>query len=237
MTSVLTLPEGLRHRLTHLLRSAALRREQIDALQTIIKNDGVPDYGHAAEPFAYLYSGANYAKAFRAVSELASGHAWNSLNVLDLGCGHGASVAGTVAALAAQGVSVERIVAVDRSSHQLKLFDDGVRQWLLHDHPWIRVDVVHADVWQYAHFGDDCFDLVVASYVLCEMSDGPSFEAALRAQNRFSEILTIDSNEAGRPCWRSNDRSGMFERELLHIDLSALSEAQLGEPKFNRRVA
>jgi SAM-dependent methyltransferase len=237
--AVLQLPERLYRRMTHVLRTSELRPEQVESVRAAISRGVVPDYVTAAAAFAYLYFGANFAKTYRAVADVIANRDFQRpIRILDLGSGHGASLAGAVAALTDHHLRVEQVVAIDHCSEQLSLLRQGVQNWLEDDYPGTRIDVRQSDVREVARLSEGV-DLIVASYLLCEMSDGVAFEATLRSHPRFlrAEIVAIDSDEEGHPVWRSNARRGTFDRRQLQIDLTRIADRNLGEPKYNRRAA
>jgi len=237
--AVLQLPDRLYQRMTDVLRASELRLDQVESVRAAISRGDVPDYVTAAAAFAYLYFGANFAKTYRAVVDVVANRDFQRpIRILDLGSGHGASLAGAVAALTDHHLRVEQVVAVDHSPSQLSLLRQGVQNWLEDDHPDTRIDVRQSDVRELVRFSEG-FDLIVASYLLCEMSDAEAFEATLRSHRRFlrAEIVTIDSDQDGRPVWRSNDRRGAFDHRQLQIDLTRIAVPNLGEPKYNRRAA
>src|SRR5947209_6824897 len=201
----LSLPEQLSRYVAHALRRASLRLSEVDEMRAVIGRGSVPDYASSAEAFAYLYFGANFAKSYYAVTDVLKKRQFaRPLRIVDLGCGAGASLSGAIAACMDADVKVERTVGVDRSTAQLHLFSYGVKAWLSHEYPRFDTTQICADVWDVEHLVDRS-DLIIASYLLCEMKDRDAFAQRLsnQASSSNAELLTIDSDAHGSPIWCS----------------------------------
>lgn len=235
----LSLPEQLSRHVAQALRKTSLRLTDVDEMRAIIGRNAVPDYASSAEAFTYLYFGANFAKSYRAVTTILRERRFaEPLRILDLGCGAGASLGGAIAACKDADVPVERAVGLDQSPAQLRLFNDSVGLWLNREYPHIYTRQICADVWSIGQLPGE-WDLIVASYLLCELNDSAFGQFLVtQAVRSDAEVLTIDSDAHGSPIWSSTTvGERRFDRTQLSIDVANIASLGLGEPKYSRRAA
>jgi SAM-dependent methyltransferase len=131
-----------------------------------------PEYSKQGAAFTYLYYAANFTKVMRAMSCVAGSAPalrGSRLRVLDLGCGAGASSAAVVQWLLERRreFSME-LTLVDTCDDQLELFDSLTGTWLRR-FPSVMCKTYCDGAFQFLSQSRGKFDLILASYLICEV--------------------------------------------------------------------
>jgi len=187
------------------------------------------DYDRYAEDFAQLYFLQNLSKGEAVFSQEL---AYNSLKVLDLGCGSGATVAAFLCELdrRAQGslISVS-VVLVDRSIHQLRLARTLLER-LRPALPALKIEVecCHKEI-EYLNMPADTADAVLLGHVLNENRSTLEniIEKAVRIARPDATLCILE--RVNDPIWRQvQDALSSRGLPTARRDISYHGDALLG---------
>jgi len=160
------------HALLAKSKSGLLTEAAVSDVVTTIRVGRRPDYSRQGAAFTYLYYVANFAKVLRALNCVAaSATALRSptLRVLDLGCGAGASSAAVIQWLHQQHRNPKvELTLVDSCIEQLELFESLTGQWIS-KFSTITAKTYCDGAFQFLSRSEQKFDLILASYLICEV--------------------------------------------------------------------
>lgn len=241
-----TLPKELDAVLAEVLSrqpAAALSDTEVDALKIGIQTRGTPNYAKCASTFAFLYFGANFAKAHLSALTFTKPAANRFRRIVDLGAGSGASLAGTVSGLKAvlgDDLHIDEVVAVDRSAEQLDIFKQAVAPWLNKTIQGARVTAVCADAIDFAASFEPQDTLIVVSYLQAELGvlDAIRFREVLeqRSSTRSGNALRIlesAKSRRGLEVGMEGNRSIILPYDDVRIFLPCVESLTLSrKPKF-----
>lgn len=195
----------------------------IDRVLRLIESDQIPDYQSDGAAFAYLYYPVNFIKAATAIDELlpVNDSTVPFIEVLDLGCGSGASTAAIASVLGPRAAHV-RIVAFDRCARQLELLSEISLPWIRQQHPNVEVVVTNGDVRDITLLRSP--RVVVCSYLLTELTTPERLSLIQRLKKQLQgglSVIILDSDSAGRPFHgdlRSQDRPFVYPEDPLKFN-------------------
>lgn len=187
----------VRHDRDHRLSSDAL----CDEVKARARRGLSMDYRKHWVAFAKLYFVQNYWKCYRAAAKMPCRAApRHRLRILDLGCGGGSSSAGVIAALTRRfdlpGID---ILAIDSSMEQVTLYEKICLEWL-REKSSISCTLKHRDAFALFDSDDSQWDLIIASYLFCEMRPEQhrnllrQIHLRLSQRNGCAIIIRPDSN-------------------------------------------
>jgi SnoaL-like domain len=214
---------------------ALLQPDFLEHVRVKISSGEIVDYCRAWAAFAYLYFGANFAKAYLAALHLLRVPAAHSLELVDLGCGAGAATSGIVACLRnySRDLKLSRVTAIDVSTEQLRLFNSTTGAWLRNCWPDLTIDLIKTDLMDYLKSSDQIGKsnkIFLASYVIPELSeaDRRQFRTLIRmVQPLDALIIDTDPELRGLRVERPDGSSILVPYSSLEIDLSFLRELEI----------
>lgn len=231
-TGTIALPESL----SVLLMATLLEHPealQPDRLRSVKERAGrhVPlDYEHDIATFAYLYYGANFAKAyFASRSVLGKSRA---LRILDLGVGAGASLAGVVTRLAESGGTPSEVFVVDKSAEHLDWYRRTTGAWLGGAYPQCRQVSIQDDALAVLRREDLDWDVIVASYIFCEL-DAPKRDQLLQVlctTRGGRELIVIDAQNGQSVALTRADGWQALDTASMRVVLPFLSDLRFDTP-------
>src|SRR5262245_18765173 len=211
---VLRLPDRLSSALGDLFASGPPGDRDLQTVYCLGKAHRPIDHARHAVAFAYLYFGANYAKAYHATAS--SLRLRDPIRLLDLGTGAGASTCGIIQACIDKGVPIRDVCVVEASREELRLFERIAVPWIREALPRATFTSVEDDAARWLRRERPRWDLVVASYLFCEMSPAKRAELGEELERLCGEtrFLIVDAYEDKTslfdPCngtWRAIDVS------------------------------
>jgi SAM-dependent methyltransferase len=227
------LPRELAQALLSVLRQAPegfLVDSLLNEVRSRISAREIVDYRRAWAAFSYLYFGANFAKAYLATLHLLRRPVVHPIELVDLGCGSGAATAGVVACLRDYGsdFNLSRVVAIDLSKDQLRLFGSTTGVWLHNCWPKLQIDLKQMNLIDYLQGHADLGkQTVIASYVMTELSepDKIRFRNFIRAARPIDSLI-IESAPGirGLRVERPDGSTNLITYDSLEVDLSFLDE-------------
>ncbi len=247
------LPKQVESSLLHALCAVApslLTRAALVQVRQIVRSRQIPHYQQDWAAFAYLYFPANFAKAYLAARHIVPSTlagAGTVIEVVDLGCGGGASLIGTLLGLRSSGatdaVRIGRVIAVDRSEEQLRLFDAVARPWIAQEFPDVAVDTRRQDVFDFLKERSSNANIVIAAYLASELSPARNeeFRSLLRsrcAAGKVNELLLLESDPLKRGLTIERyDGSVIFAPyDAVRLDLSFLDTLGLNYAPKSRML-
>lgn len=231
----LSLPTLLSHRLEEYLRSSWANVEaQLEHVKLAAERYERLTYPRDTPAFAYLYFGANFAKAFRAAAQLGPGGSFDRL--ADLGGGMGASLCGTLAGLRSVGRAVSRFTLVDKDPTQIQLFEQISVPWIRETFGGVLRETVEEDARVWCKRANERPDCIISSYLLCEQNESGRTELLkYLATARRNGAATIVIDTAGRASayWLNGTKHQFHNEDLtIAIPFAARLKAQV-PPKYS----
>jgi SAM-dependent methyltransferase len=198
------LNEGVRSHLTLIVNEALqggeLSNERLLLLITLVQNAEKIDYAIHAYSFLYLYYIANYYKTRFSLSRgIEKQFPRNSVRILDLGCGSGASTLGLNDWFRSMYNNSNLCIdAVDVSKRQLGLFSRIVDETDLFS--GIQILMHNQDAIEYLSAGTCKYDLILDGNFICELDKEKRLKAIDLIKNRLHDdgvLLVIERNSSG----------------------------------------
>jgi hypothetical protein len=242
------LPASVQESLSRNLRAVGprlLSDATVRELKMAIRANSVPAYDRDWAPFAYLYYGANAAKAYLAGRHINWSAFPATIEIVDLGCGGGSSIVGLLAALKVERAhgapDVSRVVVVDKCNSQLELFRDVAEPWIKTAFPHAQIVRLQQDALDFVNGRLAKEDLVLASYLMSELDaeQAVQFRLGLRVHARSNPLAAfiIESDLRGRglSVEHLDGTQNVLPYDNIEMELGCLQELGLKEPpKFSQ---
>lgn len=241
------LPCAIESRLTDALRKVQrplLNSTRLQETREAVRLRQVPNYELDWASFSYLYYGANFAKSYIVARTALMPQGGKKLHIVDLGCGGGASTVGIISALerdtSLEGRVIGKMTVVDRSPHQLALFEQVASPWIRQEFPEMELDIRQNDIFNFLEDKSWGADLVILSYVTCEFSEEDNHKLRQLLRKRTSEqsmqvwIIETDIQKQGVSVELLTGRCFTVPYDKIFLSFRCLESLDFSiKPKFS----
>lgn len=182
------------------LHSSELSSERVELLRKIVQNSDSIDYATHAHSFLYLYYVANYYKTRFSLSRaIEKQFTKNTVRMLDLGCGSGASTLGLIDWFRSTYSNLDLYIdAVDVSKPQLGLLARIIDETNILSGN--QISIHNDDALVYLSTNETKYDLILDSNFICELDKAKRTEAInlMNARLQIDGVLVaVERNSSG----------------------------------------
>jgi hypothetical protein len=239
------LPSLIEGALFHALKNSdqgSISDQSLAKFRTLIRQRHTPNYANSWPLFNYLYFASNFIKSYIVGRAFDLGRYSDKIEILDLGCGSGASIAGFISGLYDQNrvmPPIARIHCVDRCSAQLQALKTIVFPWMQELLPRAEIFIDLNEIEDFIQDTTSLGNLVIMSYVSSELTlDKNSWirnQLNTRLSNRTDSLQIIESHPEGNAIQVESldGQVSVAAYDNVSIDLSILETLGFSErPKF-----